>query len=227
MIIRFIILGADTITSDPVLQAPVGNFGVQEVDTRSTVVVAGTPMTLDGDYWFYDGTELTDGVAYRYYVEVGADDVTYSIGRTTNYVSSSCLVVGRYCDSTEIERRYGYEELARWLSCGDNEEPIDYAIRLEQHMEDAATWLDDELRGSLVVPFTVVPAKITDLAIDVTALRLYESKGTVDINTTTGYPEHRLGYVRKRVDAELAKIRSGRVRVETDDRIMTMGVVVD
>lgn len=216
--IQFVVLGADVLQGAPALSSPDANYGCVRIDPYEEIVADDTAMDAAGTLWEHDFVD-TGGDSrseYRYYVEVVADGRQFFVARTTNFVQSSCLVLGRYTTSYDIEQRYGIEELVRWSGNAAQEEPIQFAYRLQSFITDAEAWLDDEISCVYTVDPDNVPAKIKDLATDVAALRLYEAKGLVD-KGVEGYPEHRLSYVAKRLKVELDKIRWGQVRFADDD----------
>lgn len=225
--IQFVVVregAVEILDSPPLLSSPMRNYGVERLEDHAVIVSDYEPFTqLDENAlsWIYtfEDTEGDDDTVYRYFVLTTIDDVDYHIPRTTNFVKSACLVFGRYCNSTQIETRFGPEEVVKWLGNGDNEEPIEYAMRLSQHLTDAEYQIDDELRSYVPLDDLANEPRIIDMSIDLAAVRAIEARGVVDPDPNTNAPIHRLWFVKKRVMEQLARIKSGEIRLASDNRI--------
>lgn len=214
---------------DPVLENPTETYGVIDIDSGEIIVAAGEAYTDAGTLWTYGISGEYDGVVMRYYVKVIINDVTYYLPRTTAYVKSACLVVGRYTTSHQIEQQYGVENVHKWLAIDDRDEAVDYALRYYEFIRDAEDEIDDALRdGGADIPYasTDIPSLIKRLAACLAGVRAYEARGVTDM-TQDGQPTHRLMYQARWAYEQLRRIRGGFLRLSPDDAIRYPEVVIE
>lgn len=204
----------------PKLASPSGVYGIVRTDTGETVVPSGEEFDDTGGFVYgYDFDGPAPNLAYRYYVAATVGGVLYSLPRNTGYVKSVALVFGRYCHSQMIELQYGVDNVQKWLGIDDTDEAVDYAMRLYDFIAAVESEIDDTLRGGPVtVPMDApVPSVVARIATALAGVRIYESRGVVDMDPETGRPQHRLQYQAKWVDQQLARIKAGQIRLATDD----------
>lgn len=230
--IRFVLIegGAAVVLDDPpVLSNPTGSYGAVRLDTGAIVVDDGEAFTASGSLYSVGITEPADDLTYRYYVEAVHDGVTYYLPRTTAYMLSAALVIGRYTDSTKIEAMYGVENVHQWLGIDESDEAVDWALRMYRFIESVEQQIDDTLRGGpCTVPFEApIPTAIIDAATALAGVRMYESRGVVDMNAETGAPQHRLAYQKKHAMNDLARIRNGSLRLTVEDSVRYPAVICD
>ena len=216
--IRFVVVkdGAYVTLDDaPVLSSPTGGFGLVRTDTNVIVIADGTEMTASGTLYSADLVEPEENLTYRYYVEAVVDDVTYWVGRTTGLTRSSCLVIGRYTDSTKLADKFGADNVHKFMALDDGDEAIDYAMRMYQHIADAEQELDDRLFGAFVTgPFEdETPRLISQMATALAGVLIYEAQGSVDLDSD-GKPQHRYEAQRTWVDRTIKKLKYGRLRLD-------------
>lgn len=230
--LRFVLIDAgDVVTPDsvPSLSNPAGSYGIARVDTGEAVVADGTAMTANGTLFALTFNEPGEGLTYRYYVEVIYDGVTYHLPRTTAYMASAALVIGRYTNSQMIEQQFGVENVHKWLGIDDTDEAVDWALRMYRFIELVESELDAMLRGGRYsVPFTApVPGTIRGIATSLAAVRIYESRGVVDMNAETGAAQHRLHYQKKDAERKIAAIKLGQLRLDLESTTRVPVVVED
>lgn len=230
--IRFVAVqsGAAIVLDDPpVLSNPTGSFGAIRIDTNAVVAADGQAFTASGSLYSTTFDEPADDLTYRYYVEAVVDGVTYHLPRTTAYMLSAALVLGRYTDSTKIEAQFGVENVHKWLGIDDGDDAVDFALRMYKFIAAAEQAIDDALRGGPVsTPLTApIPEAIVDIASALAGVRMYESRGVVDMNPETGAPQHRLQYQKKQAMNDLARIRNGSLRLDVEDAVRYPQVVCD
>lgn len=213
----------------PVLSSPTGSFGVVRIDTGVVVVADGEEFTASGSLYSVSFSEPAEDLTYRYYVEAVVGDVTYHLPRTTAYMLSAALVLGRYTDSTKIEAQFGVENVHKWLGIDDGDDAVDFALRMYKFIASAEQTIDDGLRGGPVsTPLTApIPEAIVDIATALAGVRMYESRGVVDMNPETGAPQHRLQYQKKQAMNDLARIRNGSLRLDVEDAVRYPQVVCE
>jgi phage gp36-like protein len=220
--IRFVIIDADgvLINADGTVyfSNPAGSAGVVDTSDGATIAADASPLSSSGT--LYTGSWATEeGHVYRYYIEAEVDDVTYYLPRTTSYITSAALVFGRYTNSAKIEQRFGVENVHKWLGIDEGDQAVDYGLRFHSFIQAAEQEIDDYLRNTLSVPASTVPLALTDIASDLAAVRMYEARGVIDFNPESGQPQHRLHYQSKRAWDRLKMIKSGELRLATDEVI--------
>lgn len=210
------VIGLDT---PPKLENPSASFGVTNIDTGDVLVDSATEFEAIGNAWTYTVLGPIEDATYRYYVKVFYNSVLYYIPRTTAYVTSACLVLGRYTNSMEIEQQFGVDNVHKWLAIDDHDEAEDYASKLYRFIRDAEAEIDDLLRGGPCdVPFDDdVPAIIKNIATALAGVKTYESRGVVDMNPETGQVQHRLQVQSKWVEKQIGRIKSGQMRLTADN----------
>ena len=209
-----------SLASAPRLSNPSASFGVMRLDTRATVVNDNTAMLGSAGDYYYEFSEPDLNLEYRYYVEATHDAVTYYLPRTTDYLNSCALVIGRYCTSLLVETQYGIENVHKWLAIDERDEAVDYAMRFYNVIRDAEAQVDDFLRGGTYsVPFDVAPTQIASIAATLAGVKAYESRGVIDTDQESGRPLHRLQHKYKQALNQLASIRAGDVQLDVDRSI--------
>jgi hypothetical protein len=213
----------------PKLSNPTGSYGAIRTDTGATVVADGVSFTADGTLYSKSWTEPEPNLTYRYYVEIIHDGATYHLPRTTSYVKSAALVIGRYCTSVDIEQQYGVENIHKMLGIDESDDAIDYGLRLWRFVELAEQQIDDILRGGpYVVPFAAsIPNTIRDAAATLAGVRAYEARGAIDTNPETGNPQHRYHHQAKAVEKILARIKAGELRLDVESAKRYPAIVED
>lgn len=204
----------------PTLKNPAGTYGVSRIDTGEVVVPADTGLdsNIDG-YYFAAFTPSEKGLKFSYYIYALLDGKTYYLPRTTNYITSAAIVVGRYTDLYNIETQFGVDNVHKWLGINENDQAVDYAMRAYEFIKRVESEIDDNLRnGSSTVPFTApIPDFITQLATTLAAVRMYESRGVMDLDPVTGKPMHRLQFHANWVTQQLKRMRVDDVQLPTTD----------
>lgn len=209
-----------SLSSNPRLSNPSAAFGVMRLDTRATVVNDNTAMLGSGGDYYYEFGEPALNLEYRYYIEASHEGVTYFLPRTTDYLNSCALVLGRYCTSLLVETQYGIENVHKWLAIDERDEAVDYAMRFYNVIQDAESLVDDFLRGGVyTVPFDVAPTQIASIAATLAGVKAYESRGVIDTDQDSGRPLHRLQHKYKQAMNQLASIRAGDVQLDVDRAI--------
>lgn len=213
----------------PMLSSPTGEYGLVRTDTGEIVVADGEEFALVGDFLYrLIFAEPEAGLTYRYYVEALVDGVTYHLPRTTAYVSSAMLAIGRYTHSPAIEQAFGVDNVHKWLGVNESDAAADYALRCYRFIADAESEIDDLLRnGPCTVPFTTVPEVIRQIATNLAAVRIYEARGVVDMDPADGTPQHRLHYQAKWVERQIARIKSGQLRLSVENVTRHPAVIED
>lgn len=212
----------------PTLENPAATFGAIDLATGEVVIDAGTEFVEGGSQWEYSlGRSVDDADhQYRYYVKAVLDGTVWYLPRTTEFVSSAMLAIGRYTDSHRIEQQFGVDDVHKWLGIDDKDDAVDYALRANQFIIDAEAELDDLLRGSCDVPFTTtIPPIITNIATALAGVRMYEARGVMDMNKDTGQVQHRLQFQSKWADKEIGRIKSGQMKLSTDTARRYPGVL--
>lgn len=211
------------LNSTPSLKNPAGTYGVSRIDTSEVVVPADTAMVVDmaGSY-HYAFTPSEKGLKFSYYIYAVLAGKTYYLPRTTNYISSAAIVVGRYTDLYNIETQFGVDNVHKWLGINENDQAVDYAMRAYEFIKRVESEIDDNLRnGSSTVPFgqnsEAIPDFITQLATTLAAVRMYESRGVMDADPITGKPMHRLQFQANWVTQQLKRMRVDDVQLPTTD----------
>lgn len=208
------------LAAPPKLSSPNASYGVNRMDTGAEVVADGTNFVHSGSgKYAYSFTEPSEGLVYRYYVEAIYDGVTYWLPRTTAYVASAVLAIGRYTDSSLIEQKFGVDNVYKWLALDDGDEAVDFALRAYQFIANAEAEVDDLLRGGpCTVPFDdSVPSLISQVATALAANRMYEARGVVDMDPETGAVQHRLQHQMKWAEKQIARIKSGQLRLSVEN----------
>lgn len=202
----------------PTLTNPSNSYGVIRLDSGETVLGAGAQYSdLGGGLYQRSFAEPEADLLYRYYVRIEHGDAVYFLPRTTAYITSSALVIGRYTDSTRIEQQFGIENVHKWLGVDDSDAAIDYGLRLYAFIAAAENEIDDKLRSSGIDIPEVIPETIQRIATLLAGVRSYEARGVVDMNPETGAPEHRLAYQRKEAERLLAQLQLGAIRLAGDE----------
>lgn len=205
---------ADTV---PLLSNPTGSYGVRRIDNEEVIITDGATFgTLGTGHYARGFVENEEALKYQYYAKVVLNEVTYYLGRTTEYVNSCVLAVGRYTDSEQIARQYGTDNLHKWVGVSDRDSAVDYGQRLYYFINEAEQRIDDALRGPYFTgpPFEdEIPPVIVECATLLAGVLAYESRGVVDFNPVTGGAQHRLQFQRARVDSLLKRIAMGRLKV--------------
>lgn len=206
----------------PVLENPSNNAGAVRTDSNEVVASPGTEFNVEGDSLYVVNFEQPSAnLTYRYYVKAVLNDTagtTYYLPRVTSYITSAALVLGRYTDSTIIEKRFGPENVHKWLGVDDGDQAVDYARRYWAELSSVEEEIDDWLRNTLPVPLSTVPAAIQEVATLLTACRLYDGRGIVDVGVD-GEPQHRMSPYKKQAYQTLMDIKSGKRRLVIDETI--------
>lgn len=222
LLIKCVVIDVDgefvALETVPLLSNPTGSFGAVRTDTDAVVVDDGTEFTQSNTLYTVNIPQVEANLTYRYYVEITLDGNLYYLPRTTAYITSAALVLGRYTNSTIIEKRFGAENIHKWLGVDDGDMAVDYAGRYWSELVSVEEEIDDWLRNTLPVPLTTVPAAIQEVATLLTACRLYDGRGIVDIGVD-GEPSHRMSPYKKQAYQTLMDIKSGKRRLVIDETI--------
>jgi hypothetical protein len=202
----------------PVLCSPSASYGVSQIG-GSVILAANTVFGNTNGLYAKAFNEVVDGSKYRYYVKVLGEYVA----STTELVRSSMLAVGRYTNSWQVALMYGADNMHLWLSLpgGKTEEPVDYAMRAWQFVDEAEQQVDaglgrsyfdgDGLEGDFA---DGVPRLIKTIATMLAGVLMYESRGVVDYDTQNNRVQHRLRWQREKVEKMLTQLRNGVVRID-------------
>lgn len=207
--------------TSPKLAAPTSNGGLFRLDDGSVVVANNTPYIADGTLYSYAFTPPALDLKYRYYVKVVKDSITYYVARTTQFQNDANLLIGRYTDSTRIEKMFGSDNVHKWSAVDDGDSCIDYAMRQFEHIVAAEQQIDDMLKGYYITePFVIsedtptIPRVIIDQATALAGCLMYEMKGTIDLNSITGDPQHKYSMHRRRVADVCRRIKYGTLKLD-------------
>lgn len=216
--------GGELVETDslPKLSSPAGTYGAKRLSDNTTVVSADTNMALVGDALYartFETTQGSDDESYKFYVKCAIDGVDYTIPSTTKKVRSAMLAVGRYTDSTKVSARFGVDNLHLWLCAvgDDQEEPVDYAVRAWQFIDEAEKEIDRRVNGYFVdteygLNNAVVPSVIVDIATKLAGIKMYEWRGVDDVDPDTNQRQHRLRAEQRDVDKTIKKIAMGEIK---------------
>lgn len=204
--------GTLTNATSAVLSDPTGTFGVKRNDTNAVVVADGAAMTnsTTGVYT-YTFTEPAAGLTYTYYVEWVYAGLTHRAefgvtGATTDLSSAT----GSYCDGTDIEDRFGVENVARWSQLDNDVTTADLA-RVQAAITWAEATIDDFLReGPYTIPLSPVVQTVRTWAATLAGHWLYSSRGLRDETPDGSFIQQHFD----RVMTEMARVRSGVVRID-------------
>jgi len=122
------------------------------------------------------------------------------------------VYAGRYTSLADVIDIYGRANAELW-SVMDSADETETLARVTRAIDDAEDHIDDVLRGGLyTVPFSdsPTPPAINRLASMLAGVMLYEARGSLDVDPTTGIAQHRLYMQKRNVSRELARIKSGR-----------------
>jgi hypothetical protein len=211
------------------MESPSEHYGVANLDTGAVITASGTVMVADGGGWKYDIADSVDDQQYRYYIKAVVNSVNFYLPRTTQYITSACLVIGRYTNSHQIENQFGVENVHKWLAIDERDEAIDYAMRYAQFINDAEDEIDDILResGQESIPLGAeVPSLIKRVACALAGVRAYESRGIQDVDNDR-MPVNRVSFQQKWALKKLDEIRGGCLRLTTDEATRFPEVVTD
>lgn len=216
-VLRFVVVKDgeyQVLAEAPKLSNPTGSFGIAEMGTNAVIVADGTAFTANGSMYATSFT-AEESIKYRYYVEAVVDSVTYFVGRTTQYTKSANLVIGRYTNSYKLEAKFGSDQIHKWLSLDDGDEPVDYAMREYDFIVQAEQELDDRLYGAFVESAYEddIPRMIQDMATVLAGLKIYEAAGAVDAGAEGETPQQRYASMAKQLKRDLRAIKYGRIRL--------------
>ena len=205
--------------SAPKLSSPTGSFGVARLDNGDIVAANNTPMIANGTMYAAAFGEPETGLKYRYYVSVEIDGVTYFIPRTTEYMYSANLLLGRYTDSTKVELQFGAENIHKWVGLDNGDEAVDYAMREYQCIVDAESEVDRLVQGHYIREAfgtgseEEIPSIITRVATMLAGCLMYEARGATDFNDITGDLIHKYAAHRRNAEKILKNIKMGRTKL--------------
>lgn len=223
-VLRFCVIdstGMVELESPPLLQSPGGDFGLQRVDTGQTIIEAGTAFGSLSETIYGRSFEYDESARYRYYVYCEHAGVPYYIPSITGRTFGQMLAVGRYTNSYRIGQRFGYESMHMWLNgpMDDLDDPVDYARRAYQFIEEAENWLDSQLIGSRVsgaweaTEEYRVPDLIVKLATEYAGCLMYEARG-VEATDEQNNTQHKLRYIKREIDDTIRKIKLGLLELQ-------------
>lgn len=204
--------GTLTNATSAVLSDPTGTFGVKRNDTDATVVADGAAMTNSATgVYTYTFTEPAAGLTYTYYVEWVYAGLTHRAefgvtGATTDLSSAS----GTYCDGTDIEDRFGVENVARWSQL-DNDVTTADLNRVQAAIDWSYATINDTLRdGPYAIPLSPVGQSVRSWAATLAGWWLYSSRGLRDETPDGSFMQQHYDKAMR----ELMQVRSGLLRLD-------------
>jgi phage gp36-like protein len=204
-------------------------------DELGSNVIAGPIYTSDqGEADFL----LTDGDDYYVWIrKAGYNPIVGELYTATTNVPASTFVltlatpVSVYCTRTDIENIYGASNVSKWADIDNEEDESVISDRIDWAIEASFDEFNDALRdGKYLVPLSAVPTSVVRYSAVLAGVWLYDGRGIIDMTDSQQKRyEHKLMYMRKRVECYLQNVRSGRVKLDLDhevDRIVPE-VIID
>ncbi len=122
------------------------------------------------------------------------------------------------CSRADIEDIFGVENVNTWADLNSNQNATEIADRVSRAITVVTADVYDRLRGgAYAIPLQVndaSKASIVTLAATGAGVWLYECRGTVDFDATTGAATHQLHWHRKRYETEIKELRAGSRRID-------------
>lgn len=119
-----------------------------------------------------------------------------------------------YCTRSDIEALFGKANVAKWADVDNDQDADAIGDRIDQAIAVATARIDDRLRnGPYTLPIAGSPATLTNLAVQLAGVWLYESRGVQDFSPDTGFPVHRLRWHSEQAEKTLNDLLSGKLRL--------------
>ncbi len=122
-----------------------------------------------------------------------------------------------YCAQTDIERRFGATQVAKWADIDADGDATKIANRIASAIVYADVEIDDRLRGGpYTVPFSSpTPATVTRISAELAGVWLFEGRGIHEWSPEGG-GEHRLSGIERKAREMLLAIRSGLLALDVN-----------
>jgi phage gp36-like protein len=119
-----------------------------------------------------------------------------------------------YCTRTDVELSWGATNVSKWADLDNDADAAKILARINSACDGATDVVNDYLRGGpYTIPFGVPPSQIVTLTAELAGCKLYEPRGTTDLDDT-GEQRDRLSAVRNAAINTLRRIRSGAMRLD-------------
>lgn len=120
-----------------------------------------------------------------------------------------------YCTRHDIETIYGRSNVEQWADLDNDGIEAQIRDRIDATIAGVTDLIDVELRDLYELPLSApLPSMVVRAAALLAGCRLYEARGSQDINEVTGQPLHRYAAQHREARDTIGRLRGDIIRLD-------------